>query len=216
MAKSVGLNKLILGIFGLIFLNLIILDFVMIKNLSFKGKDPVLETSQPLESRALDISALACPDSCISRIQEASESAHFSQSPTPTPQAKVSTVAKTFKDYYINLGSGSNRSVDWEDVGGTLTTIDLGSYQNIKEVRLESTINVPTANGMVSVRLFNKTGNYAVGNSDRTVQAQANGDIVISEPLFYEIGPKLYQIQMKSQLNVPTNLTQARLHIVAQ
>lgn len=143
---------------------------------------------------------------------------------TPTPAPSItpavsdkSTVApSTYKDYFINLGSGSNQSTDWADVTGTLVTIDLGLYQNIKEIHLETNINVPTANGTISVRLFNKTDNYAVWNSERTVQAQSNGDLLISQSLIYDVGAKLYQVQIKSQFGVPANLLQARLHVVAQ
>ena len=134
--------------------------------------------------------------------------------PQPLNQSTYST--NKLKDYYINLGSGTNQSADWKDVVGTLTTVDLGQYQNIREVRLETTINVPTANGTISVRLFNKTDNYAVWNSERTVQSEAKDSFLISEKLIYDVGPKLYQVQMKSQLNVSANLLQARIHVVAQ
>lgn len=140
--------------------------------------------------------------------------------PTPTPLQSTQNIAvqaaPKLKDYYLNFGSGSNQSSDWTDVAGTLNTYDLGQYQNVREVHLESNIDVPTANGTVSIRLFNKTGNYAVWNSERTVQAQVKGDLIISQNIIYDIGPKLYQIQMKSQFGVPANLLQGRLHIVAQ
>lgn len=136
--------------------------------------------------------------------------------PTATPKPlDKSTATPGTKDYYVNLGSGSNRSLDWTDVSGTLTTVDLSQYSNIKEVHLETTINVPTANGTVSVRLFNKTDGYAVWNSERTVQAQSSDTFIISQSLIYDVGPKFYQVQIKSQLNVSANLLQSRLHIVA-
>lgn len=141
-------------------------------------------------------------------------------SPTPTstavtnnPSDKSTIVSNRIKDYYINLGSGGNQSTDWTDVPGTLTTFDFGQYQDIKEAHLETTVNVPTANGTISVRLFNKTDGIVVWNSERTVQAQANGDLLVSQSLIYSVSAKLYQIQMKSQLNVPANLLQARIHI---
>lgn len=142
--------------------------------------------------------------------------------PSPSPVQTNSNVSQNnsspikFKDYFINLGSGSNQSTDWSDVAGTLNTFDIAQYQNIREVHLESNINVPTANGTVSIRLFNKTGNYAVWNSERTVLSQATGDLIISQNIIYDVGSRLYQVQMKSQLGVLANLVQARLHIVAQ
>lgn len=147
-----------------------------------------------------------------------------SEPPTPAPSPSL-VVAQTqdnfqqkitYKDYFINLGSGTNQSTDWADVSGTLNTFDIASYKNIKEVHLESNVDVPTANGAVSIRLFNKTGNYAVWNSERTVQAQTKGDLIISQNIIYDVGPKLYQIQMKSQFGVSATLLQARLRITAE
>lgn len=147
---------------------------------------------------------------------------YSSPSPTPTPvstpieqssNSSSSSEQSSTKDYFFNLGTGTNQSTEWTDVQGALSTFNIAQYSNIKEVRLETNINVPTANGSVSVRLFNKTDNYAVWNSERTVQAQTKGDLIISQNIVYDKGPKLYQIQMKSQLGVPTNLIQSRIHI---
>lgn len=133
--------------------------------------------------------------------------------PTSSPLVTNTTNDSSAADYYINLGSGTNKSTEWEDVAGTLTTADLGLYKNIKEVHLETTIDVPTANGTVSVRLFNKTDNYAVWNSERTIQAEKKGSLLISQNIIYDVGPKFYQVQMKSQLGVTANLLQARIHV---
>lgn len=137
--------------------------------------------------------------------------------PTASPLVtNTTTNDSSSADYYINLGSGTNKSTEWEDVAGTLTTADLGLYKNIKEVHLETTIDVPTANGTVSVRLFNKTDNYAVWNSERTIQAEKKGSLLISQNIIYDVGPKFYQVQMKSQLGVLANLLQARIHVAAE
>lgn len=143
--------------------------------------------------------------------------------PSPVPiapqnqnTAATSAPISQSKDYYINLGYGTNQSTDWTDVSGTLETFDIAQYKNIKEVRLETTLTVPTENGTVSVRLFNKTDGYAVWNSDRTVQAQASIPLLVSQNITYPFGPKLYSIQMMSQLGVLVNLLQGRVHIVAE
>lgn len=135
--------------------------------------------------------------------------------PTSAPITIPSTTKAT-KDYYINIGTGTNKSLDWADVDGAITTADLGQYGNVKEIHLETNINVPTANGTISVRLFNKTDGYAVWNSERTVEAQAQGPLLISQNLIYDKSPKLYQVQMKSQLGVTANLIQSRIHIVTR
>jgi len=140
-------------------------------------------------------------------------------SPTPTltsiPITKVNTKSQT-KDYYINIGSGTNQSLDWTDVAGALTTADIASYENIKEVHFEAFINVPTANGKVSVRLFNKTDNYAVWNSEVIRDGTKDTYQFISPALIYDRGPRLYQVQMKSQLNVLANLVSSRIRIITE
>lgn len=122
----------------------------------------------------------------------------------------------SFKDYYINLGSGSSKSTDWVDVNGTFNTYDISSYNNVQAVSLETTTNVPTSNGTYSVRLYNKTDGNPVWNSERTVQAEQNGSLLISQNITYPRGPKLYSVQMKSQIGVELVLIQARLHIVSE
>lgn len=139
-----------------------------------------------------------------------------SSTPQSVQQVTIQPTPSSTKDYYISLGSGTNQSTDWADVTGTLNTFDISQYSNIKEVHLESNINVPTANGSVSIRLFDKTDGYAVWNSDRTVQSQGTGDLLISQNIIYPQGAKLYSVQMKSQFGAPATLVQARLHITAQ
>ncbi|RJQ24762.1 hypothetical protein C4577_07055 [Candidatus Parcubacteria bacterium] len=137
-------------------------------------------------------------------------------SPTPTPTPTPAQKTSAAKDYYVNIGSGSNTSADWKDVEGAITTADIGQYQNIKEVSLEASINVPTANGTVSVRLYNKTDKHPVWNSEVTKNSTSDDYIFISPALNYDTGPKLYQVQMKSQLGVKANLVYSRLHIVTK
>lgn len=180
--------------------NVAYLNFFIINGLSTKSYAPIAVVATPAPSPSLAPTPPSTPSAAPSLIQPAA------------PQV----VQNSVKDYYLNFGSGTNQSTDWTDVQGTLYTYDLSQYQNVKSITLESTTNVPTANGTVSVRLFNKTGNYAVWNSERTVQAQVSGDLIISQNLIYDLGPKMYQIQMKSQFGVPANLIQARLHIIAQ
>lgn len=185
--------------------NVTYLNFFILSNNSTPPKTAATTFSTPSPTSAATNSAV---------ILRSSVSIATPQSATPLPSS--STQSNTVKDYYINLGSGTNQSADWADVQGTFNTIDINQYQNIKEVHLETTINVPTANGTVSVRLFNKTNNYTVWNSDRTVQSEVNGSLIVSQNIIYDKGPKLYAVQMMSQLGVSTTLVQARIHIITQ
>lgn len=203
--KEVKIGFFIVGLVILFLLaNVVYLNSVLVKNKSVSNNVPTASNSADIiNSSAFPTATTASPIS--------------SAIPTIIPESKTSVNSQsTVKDYYFNLGSGSNQSTDWADVSGALSTFDIAQYQNIKEVHLETNIDVPTANGTVSVRLFNKTDNYAVWNSERTVQSQTKGDLIISNNIIYDVGPRLYQVQMKSQLGVPVNLVQSRIHVIVK
>lgn len=132
-------------------------------------------------------------------------------SPTPTVAIKKVSEEAFIKEYFIPFGMGSNQTSDWADISGLQANIDFGNYPNIKEIRFEVSVNVPTANQTVSVRLFNVTDKHPVWNSEITT---TNNIYAVSSPIIYDKGSKNYQVQMKTQLQHLVNLTQARLHIV--
>jgi hypothetical protein len=117
------------------------------------------------------------------------------------------------KEYFLPLGSGSSSSDDWEDVVGAQAVLDFGSYQNIKEIRFEASVDVPTANQTVSVRLFNKTDQHPVWYSE-VYTSGGESSYLVSTPIIWDKGAKTYQVQMKTQLKFQANLTQSRLHII--
>lgn len=139
--------------------------------------------------------------------------------PTPTPILVQTEIYRNAnqnsgpKEYFIAFGSGTNSSSDWQDVPGAEAVLDFGNYQNIKEVKFEASITVPTANQAVWVRLFNKTDQHPVWNSEVTMSGGASS-YMVSSPIVYDKGSKTYQVQMKTQLKYTANLTQARLHII--
>lgn len=144
-------------------------------------------------------------------------------SPTllPTPVATIQpTIAQTVlvqepavKDYFIPLGSGTNNSTDWADVVGVAARMDFGQYKNIKEIRFESSVNLPASGQFVNIRIYNQTDKHPVWYSEVATTGSATSYLV-SQPLAYDKGEKLYQVQMKNQLQAPANLVQSRLHII--
>ncbi len=132
--------------------------------------------------------------------------------PTQTPVFQpIINTQSSVKEYFIPFGIGSNQTSDWVDVPGAQTTVDFENYQNIKAILFETSVNVPTANETVSVRLFNVTDRHPVWYSEVTT---TNNMFVTSQPIVYDAGSKVYQVQMKTQLSYPANLTLARLHII--
>jgi hypothetical protein len=141
--------------------------------------------------------------------------------PTPTPYVQnsktslVSALPKSplVKDYYVPLGTGTSNAFDWTAVPGAQVKLDFSSYAPITSVLLEASTFVPTGNESVSVRLYNVTDQHPVWNSEMTIDANTV-DIKTSTPLIYDTGEKLYQVQMKTQLQAPANLTNSRIHII--
>ena len=127
----------------------------------------------------------------------------------PTPQ----TIKQSAKEYFIPLGTGTSSAFDWTDVPGASVHVDFSSYEEVKQISFEAATFVPTGNQSVSVRLYNVTDKHPVWNSEMTIDANTV-NLQVSPPLITDIGEKLYQVQMKTQLQAPANLTNSRLHIV--
>lgn len=141
-------------------------------------------------------------------------------SPTPVPNLSVTAAEQKqevqnvggVKEYFIPLGSGTSYAGDWEDVTGVQANVDFSQYPNIKEVRFEASLSVPTANQSVSVRLFNQTDKHPVWFSEVSMNNNASAYLT-SSPLAYDTGIKVYKVQMKTQLQSAANLVQSRIHI---
>lgn len=132
---------------------------------------------------------------------------------TPSPTIVPAPVAQgaAVKEIFIPFGSGTNQSSDWQNVPGLTAQIDFGKYQNIKEVHFEATVGIPTQNESASVQLFDVTDGHPVWYSPITL---TDGQFVSSNPIVWESGPKVYQVQMKTSLQFLANLYSARLHII--
>lgn len=148
-----------------------------------------------------------------------SPTSSITQTPTPTVTPPIPTLAvqqlqqtiqQFVKEYFIPFGIGSNQTSDWADIPGAQATVNFGNYQNIKEIVFETSVAVPTANQTVSVRLYNQTDKHPVWYSEVTT---TNNVFATSQPIVWDSGTKVYQVQMKTQLSYLANLTLARLHI---
>ena len=189
------------------FINILILDILFIKNQStiasiIKSNKEVLK--QPLID-GRETNDEICPKSCISEIKQATSS---SGQKTYTQ----TTITSSVKESLITLGTGTNTSTDYENVATTQVNIDPSKYGNIKSVKFEVSIAVPTANQFVYVRLYNITDKNPVWNSEMYMSGGPSANLT-SEPITLPSGSKAYVVQMKSQLKAQTNLNQARLRI---
>lgn len=128
----------------------------------------------------------------------------------PVQQTAVDSGAAV-KEIFIPFGSGTNQSSSWQNVPGLTAQIDFGKYKDIKEVHFEATVGIPTQNESASVQLFNVTDGHPVWFSPITL---TDGQFVSSNPIVWDVGPKIYQVQMMTSLQFLANLYQARIHII--
>lgn len=180
--KPVNLTLLVLI---LLFLNVIVLDFIVLR--SIKNNNEVLGTT----------TTDTCPQACITRIN----------------QISGKTTTSTTKEYYIPLGSGTNSTDEWTDVSGASAYINTASYGKIKQATFEATVAIPTGAQRVWVRLYNATDKHPVWYSEMTADGSAP-QLLTSSSITLDPGNKLYQVQMKTQLKILTNLSQSRVKII--
>lgn len=199
--------------FLLIFLNLLILDFQFFRNTNPMVIQSVTQTVTPVPTHPTNLN-VNCDASCLSRIEAAVKTDLSQQQiePTSALSQKVNN-AEGAKEFYIQLGGGLSAASDWQNVPGLQTYIESSSYPNIKFVTFEASVHLPTTNELVYVRLYDVTDQHPVWLSDVTYNGDGNPKLLISQPISLDSGNKLYQVQMKTQLQAPASLDQSSVHI---
>ena len=185
----------LLGITLLLLLLLANMFYLTIQ--SIKKETPVLPAALPLEKPSPSPSPTAPPSPIV----------------TSQPEVQSTGLPPAVKEYFVAFGGGTNQTDDWVDVPGATAEIDFGKYSHIKEVHFEASVVIPTGNETASVRLFNETDKHPVWYSEITL---TNGQFVSSNPIIYDVGQKLYQVQMKTSLKFLATLVQSRVHIILQ
>lgn len=195
--------QIVLLIFGIIILLLFLNTIYLTYNL---GKN------KAQQKEVIEQSTIITNPTSIPQNQSPSP---VTNTPTQATIQKQQINTPLVKEYFIPMGTGTNQSSDWENVAGTETSADFGQYTNIKEVRFEASVTVPSSSQLVWVRLFNKTDKHPVWYSEATTKGETSAYLV-SQPIIYDTGQKTYQVQIKSQLKGLTNLVQSRIHITLQ
>src|SRR3989344_3935013 len=114
--KSQILRNFFIIFFLIIVVNTVFLDIVFLKSGNIQlGEEKNSTASQAVQNIA---QTNFCPESCLSKINEATSSIKLTQE---APAATVSENRQQYssiKEYYITFGSGSNATDDWTDVTG--------------------------------------------------------------------------------------------------
>jgi len=134
--------------------------------------------------------------------------------PSTAVSKDVASTPKGVKEFFISFGSGSNSSSDWQDVLALQSYIDSANYEDIKSITFEASVHVPTGNQTASVRLFNVTDKHPVWSSEVLFNGGGTPQFLVSKPITLDKGNRLYQVQMKTQLQFQAILDQARIHII--
>lgn len=171
------------------------------------------ETMQKTTAEAI------CGEDCVTTINQKVYEATSSLRLTSPSQLSGSAAASpasplpvAIKEFFISLGSGSGFADDWADVIGAEATIDSTQYGSIKKVVFEATLNTPTGNQTAYARLYNVTDKHPIVGSELTITG-GGAQLLVSNSIILDSGPKLYRVQIKTQLKFQTNLNQSRLHI---
>ncbi len=204
--KIMQLSLLVFGvIIILLFLNTLYLTYNLGKN-------------KAEQKRTIEQLSVVTPSPFLSPQPTSTQTQFYQPQPTLPKETIIQTQntdSPLVKEYFIPMGTGTSKSDEWENVAGTETSADFGQYKNIKEIRFETSVTVPSSSQLVWVRLWNITDKHPVWYSEVTTKGETSAYLV-SQPIIYDIGQKIYQVQIKTQLKGLTNLVQSRIHITLQ
>ncbi|MDP3998643.1 MAG: hypothetical protein Q8P89_03440 [bacterium] len=167
------------------------------------------ESSPPGEKVIqLEVKDEACSQACLLAIDKALNATPVS---TVTPAPGGSTV----KIFYLPFGSGSTKSQDWIDIPGLVSYIDPANYGKVKTVIFEASVRIPTANGRIYARLYNKNDGRPVWFSDISSEGLTS-TLIQSSPITFDQGNKLYQVQAKTTMGFESFIDFARVKFITE
>lgn len=153
-----------------------------------------------------------CPSACQTLIRLQSNQVATASSPVPARiQANPPASVGIAKEYYIPLGIGTTKSMQYDDLLTTDTTIDTSNYPPIKQVTFEVTLRNPTGNGQTLAKLFNVSDKHDVWFSE--VSFEGGGSAQRSATVNLDPGNKIYRVQLKSTLGYDVYVDNSRIHI---
>lgn len=188
--------------------NLFIIDVALFWNKDTKKTEKALTSNLPdiVSITPTVTSTPSCGVECKKEINEAV--AKLIDKPQKT------STSSNIKEFFVPLGTGSSSEPQWSDVAGVQSYIDSNAYGKLKSVTFEASLHTPTNNQEAEARLYNITDSHPVWNSEVKVSG-GTPQLKISSPITLDKGSKLYQVQMRTQLQSRTNLENARVHIIA-
>lgn len=205
----------IIFLLTIITINLFLLDLKVFAPANNIKISDIASVATPVPSPTINYQLItnnySCPVSCLSAIQQATESTRLGTSNLTNLSNLPNT--STQREFYIPLGSGNTSKSDWDDLTATETVIDPANYGRIKEAYFIASLSNPTQNGAVEAQLYNVTDKHLVWNSHVIMNGPASQTIT-SDKIVLDTGNKLYRVQLKSTLRFAVSLENAKIRII--
>jgi hypothetical protein len=199
-------RKTFIALFVFLILNLSIIYFFIFN--IYKEKFNVKEN--PKAAYLSNTNNKSCSNVCLEKIKEATASLSVNSQTTTSINQTTD-----LKEYYLPIGSGSEKSTTWKDVPGLSIYIDSSKYKKIQNTVFEASVTIPLGNQDVSLRLYNSTDDHPVWFSDLFFPTDTKNYLQTSQGITLDSGNKLYKVQIKTQLGATANVDQARIKITA-
>lgn len=177
-------------------------------------------TVSDLQITPVETISKTCPQNCLDQISNLKKEIAKITPGVIKEVEKVETQtvvsdSSSVKEFYITFGSGSTESDSWEDIPGLSAYINSDNYKNIQSVVFEASLRIPTANGKVYARLYNKTDKRPVWFSEVSFEGDTS-TLKRAENITLNQGNKLYQVQMKTSMKYKSLIDSARVKIVVK
>jgi len=203
-------KKTFLAFIVFLVLNLFVIYFFIFNLFS----DNLLQKEKPnaaFLSTTEENNKTSCPINCLNIIKDATASLSLNK----TPQVSNTQTSSQLKEYFIPIGSGTEKSTTWKDVPGLSIYIDSSKYIKIQNAVFEASVTIPLGNQDVWLRLYNSTDDHPVWFSDLSFPTDTSNYLQVSQNITLDVGNKLYKVQIKTQLGATANVDQARIKINA-
>lgn len=200
------------ALFDIVIVHIIILVRLPqeIAQLASRGFSTATTTQSTPESTGCDAE---CKATLTSQIQTLSEQVSALETKKTAAPPKTTSSATT-KEFFVPMGGGSSDKSDWTDIAGTDVFIDTANFPHIKTVYFETSMHIPTKNGVVTARLYNVTDKHPVWYSD--ISTEQDTSTFLSSVITLSPGNKQYRVQLKTSLQYMSLLDSARIKILLQ
>jgi len=131
-------------------------------------------------------------------------------------QPATAVKTKTRAVQYVTIpGSGSSKSLSWENLAGTDIYFDKADYPGLTEVYFEANVNLVNGNGTAYIRLYDATHGIGVDGSEIRSQSQTAAIVTSGKVNFWQ-GKNLIRVQAKTLTADTAVYSYGRLRIVTE